>query len=430
MQNTPFKAISLSYKTAPLEVRELFALDNTQIRTLLVEARETLHITELFVLSTCNRTEVYYSSPQNLGAALALKILKIKGVQEAEILAQKFFPLFLQFDEPLAAARQLFRVALGLESQVVGDLQITNQVKTAYQHAADTEMSGPFLHRLLHTIFFTNKRVVQETAFRSGAASTSYATVELIETLTADISQPKVLVLGLGEIGHDVLANLQDSPIPYHITIANRTLAKAQTLANQFATAYVAFERVWEAIAEADVVICSIAKDDPFITVAQLQTLTTLKYKYLVDLAVPRSIEPEVETLPNVVVYNIDNINNKANEALQRRLAAIPQVEQILAETLAEFSEWAREMEVSPTIQKLKNALENIRTEEIDRYTKELSQEEWAKVDKITKSIMQKIIKLPVLQLKAACKRGEAETLIDVLNDLFNLEKEQAPIKK
>ena len=122
------------------------------------------------------------------------------------------------------------------------------------------------------------------------------------------------------------------------------------------------------------------------------------------------------------MVYNIDHIRNRADEALHRRLAAIPQVETIIKQALVEFNDWSKEMVVSPTINKLKNALEQIRREEMGRYMKTLTPEESEKIDKITRGMMQKIIKLPVLQLKAACKRGEAETLIDVLNDLFNLE--------
>ena len=153
-----------------------------------------------------------------------------------------------------------------------------------------------------------------------------------------------------------------------------------------------------------------------------VQPLNGLTYKYFIDLAVPRSVEPEVEQLPGVMLYNIDTIRSRANAALARRMEAVPTVEAIIDESVAEFNDWSKEMVVSPTINKLKNALEQIRQEEMARFTKQLSQEEAAKMDKITSSMMQKIIKLPVLQLKAACKRGEAETLIDVLNDLFNLE--------
>src|SRR5690606_29055300 len=181
-------------------------------------------------------------------------------------------------------------------------------------------------------------------------------------------------------------------------------------------------------VSRADVIISSVSLPEPYFTKERVNQLTDgLTFKYFIDLSVPRSVDPSVEEIPGVMVYNIDAIQLRADEALNRRLQAIPDVHAIITHTLEEFNDWSKEMVVSPTIQKLKNTLEQIRQEEMARYMKSLSQEEASKVDRITSGIMQKILKLPVLQLKAACKRGEAETLIDVLNDLFNLEKQSEP---
>ncbi|MEO1654815.1 MAG: glutamyl-tRNA reductase, partial [Bacteroidota bacterium] len=333
---------------------------------------------------------------------------------------------FEVINEHREAVRHLFRVACGLESQVVGDLQISNQVKKSYQMAADFNTAGPFLHRLLHTIFFTNKKIVQETPFQSGAASTSYAAVEMLEMFAKDMAHPKVLVLGIGEIGADVCRNLSDSFIE-DVCIINRTRSKAEALAKECQARIGDYAHIEEEIAQADMIVCSVARNEPFIHPAMLKNSNPYAYKYFIDLAVPRSIDPSIEEIPGHILYNIDQINNKANEALQRRLDCIPQVEEIVVEAIAEFNDWSREMEVSPTIQKLKGALEQIRKEEIDRFTKKMNSQDMVLVDAVTKSMMQKIIKLPALQLKAACRRGEADTLIDVLNDLFNLER--LPVK-
>ncbi len=145
----------------------------------------------------------------------------------------------------------------------------------------------------------------------------------------------------------------------------------------------------------------------------------------MIDLAVPRSIDPKLEQLPGVVVYNIDQIQNKANAALELRIKSIPSVEKLIEDSISEFNNWSQETIMSPTINKLKNALEQIRTDELTRYAKQLNEHESKMVDLITKNIMQKVIKLPVLQLKAACKRGEAESLIELLSDLFDLEKDK-----
>jgi glutamyl-tRNA reductase len=419
MEYLQFRSVGISYKTAPLEVREQIALNEDEAKALMLKVQEFFGGTDVLVVSTCNRTEIYYNSAEDCN----LDIAKLLLIQKGLINTENYLPYFVSYSTQQEAARHLFEVATGLHSQVVGDMQIPNQVKHAYQWSVDLGMAGPFLHRLLHTIFFANKRVAQETSFRDGAASTSYVAVELIEQVTALKANPSILVLGVGEIGTDVCRNLKEKEYT-NITVVNRTRPKAEQLATELGFGVADFENVEEEIQKADVVISSILRDEPFITKAILQKKSLYSFKYLIDLSVPRSVSADAEQVPGVIVYNIDNIQSRANEALGRRLASVPHVQAIISQALEEFGDWSKEMVVSPTIQKLKNALEHIRQEEMARFMKNLNEDEVAKMDKITSSMMQKIIKLPVLQLKAACKRGEAETLIDVLNDLFNLEQQ------
>ncbi len=412
-----FKVVSLSYKKAPLQIRELLSLSEQSCKGLLHLLRDYTSATDVLVLSTCNRTEVYYSAEEDLSS----EIIRLIGVQNQIGNITDYAEYFNCITDAQEATRHLFYVSIGLEAQVVGDMQISNQVKRAYQLSADEAMAGPFLHRLMHATFFTSKKVVQQTSFRDGAASVSYAAAELIGELTSEFLEPNILVVGLGEIGADVCRNLLNFN-KQKVTVTNRTDSKAIQLAAECGFNTIPFDHVEEAMAEADVIICSIAARQPFITKEVMARHEILSHKFLIDLSVPRSIDPAVEEVPGLLLYNIDDINNKATAALEKRKAAIPAVKEIIAESIAEFNDWAREMMVSPTINKLKNALEQIRQEELTRYLKSLNEEEAKVLDKVTRSMMQKIIKLPVLQLKAACKRGEAETLIDVLNDLFNLE--------
>ena len=420
-----FKAIGLSYKTAPLEVREKVALDQEQCAALTKLLSEYGEVSEALVLSTCNRTEVYYSSTKEQ-TELILKLLKVtKGIDAAENISKYFWSI----ESHAESVKHLYDVAIGLEAQVVGDMQIINQVKNAYQISADLEMSGPFMHRLLHSIFYSNKRVVQETTFRDGAASVSYAAVELIEELTAAINTPKVLVLGLGDIGEDVARNLVNMD-DKKVYISNRTLDKAEVLAKELDYEVLPFERIGEFAGEVDVIISSVSVQEPIITKPWFVNSELHSHKYLFDLSVPRSIESDIESINGIILYNIDDIEEKATAALDKRLSAIPDVKGIISESIKELDTWAKEMEVSPVINKLKNALEDIRKKEINRYVKSLSSEENELIDTVTKNMMQKIIKLPVLQLKAACKRGEADSLIEVLNDLFNLEQKSDKIEQ
>jgi glutamyl-tRNA reductase len=420
MQNQ-FISFSLSYKTAPLAIREQVALNEEEIKNFSLTIRDLFGIQETIIVSTCNRTEVYYASGLNHNLAIIKLLLLQKGITDSD----NYFAYFQHFNTQSEAVQHLFEVATGLHSKVVGDLQIPNQVKHAYQISADLGMAGPFLHRLMHTIFFANKKVAQETSFRDGAASTSYAAVALSEEITQNIVLPKVLILGLGEIGIDVCKNMAEKT--FEVTVMNRTRTKAEKVAVGRNFRVADFENFEEEIKQADVIISSIKVDKPLITKEMIEGMNALTFKYFIDLSVPRSIEENLEEVPGVLVYNIDTLRERADAALAQRLASIPHVEQIIAESIVSFEDWSKEMVVSPTINKLKNALEQIRKDEMARHLKGLSPEESEKIEKITMSIVQKIIKLPVLQLKAACKRGEAEQLVEVLNELFDLESQPRP---
>ncbi len=415
---TKFRAVSLSHKNAPVQIRELISLDEGSIQSILLKIREFFSLSNALILSTCNRTEIYYSHDLDLST----EIIKLVGLEKGLLEVVNYLEYFEVFNEERKAISHLFRVCMGLEAQVVGDIQISNQIKRAYQTAADLDMAGPFLHRLMHTIFFTNKRIVQETTFRDGAASLSYAAIELIASLTSTIFQPRILLIGVGEIGEDVAKNMVHLP-DAKVRITNRTRSKAEEIAAELGFEVVPFENCLEAMNDADVIICSIMKNEPFITKELVRQFDIQSYKLLVDLSVPRSIETSVEDVSGVVLYNVDNIRSKASEALEKRLSAVPKVEEIIQETIEEFYGWKKEMLVSPTINKLKQSLELIRQEELSRYLKKVDSKEYQLIDKITKSMMQKILKAPVVQLRAACKRDQAEEMIEIITDLFDLEK-------
>jgi glutamyl-tRNA reductase len=408
------KAVCLTHHNAPIGVREQFALSEQESKDFLLYLKDVFQISEGLVISTCNRTEIYYCAEENLSNQIIQALVAFKGNVALEAHTHLF--QVLAYNQ---AIEHLYNVSLGLDAQILGDIQVSNQMKRAYQWSADLQMAGAFLHRLLHSIFFAHKRVSQETSFRDGAASTSYAAVELLNEITFGLYEPKILVLGIGEIGTDVCRNLKGKF--KNVTICNRTISKAKELAQECEFEIADFVEVWKHIEESDVIISSVATS--FINQNHLQNIHIHSHKYFIDLSVPRSIDANVENIAGCMVYDIDHLQAKTNETLKRRQAQIPAVKRIVEESIADFENWAKEMEISPTIQKLKNALEQIRKEEISKYSKKLSEQEVELVDKITGNLVQKIMKMPILQLKAACKRGEAETLIDVLNDLFDLEK-------
>jgi len=415
-----FKALVLTYKTAPVSVREQVSLNEIAAKQLIQFVRDYTTASDVLVISTCNRTEIYYNAEKDFTTEIFTGLAFVKNLTDD---LTQYFRKF----EGKDAIEHLFEVAIGLDAQVVGDLQISGQVKNAYQWTADENMAGPFLHRLMHTIFFVNKRVVQETSFRDGAASISYAAKELAEDLTANVLDPKVLVVGVGEIGQDVCLNLKDSALR-NVTILNRTIEKAEKLAEKTGFKWAGIDSLAQEISTADVIISSVSGNEPLITSAMVSDIKILSHKFFIDLSLPRSVDSSIEDVPGAIVYCLDDIQEKTTETLERRKASIPLVKSIISEAIADFEDWSKEMIVSPTIQKLKNTLEQIRKEELARYLKNAKPEEAQKLEEMSRSLMQKILKYPVLQLKAACKRGDAEDLSEMLHDLFNLERQ--PSKK
>src|SRR5690606_19968117 len=231
------------------------------------------------------------------------------------------------------------------------------------------------------------------------------------------------LVLGVGEIGQDVCLNFQNSRLE-NITILNRTVDKAARLAEKTGYNYGGLELLDRELQQADVIISSVSGTEPLITREMVSKLNIVSHKFFIDLSIPRSIEPSVDEIHGALVFNLDDIQEKTNEAVEKRKASIPQVRALISEAMSEFEDWSKEMIVSPTIQKLKQTLEQIRKEELSRFVKNAKPEEIRKLDEMSRSLMQKILKYPVLQLKAACKRGEADTLSEILHDLFNLERQ------
>lgn len=414
------KALSLSYLEAPIEIREQLTFSEAETKGWLIHLKEFWGIDEAFLISTCNRTEVYYNhstSPEQL-----LKILACYRTLNSDLVR----PYFQFYDTATNAISHLLRVGIGLESQVLGDLQIIGQVKDAYQWCADVDMAGPYLHKLLHTLFFINKKVVQETNFRSGSASVAYATKELIEDLVADKSQP-ITLIGLGAIGMPILKNLLENGYT-DITVCNRSKEKAEPYIVGSGVKYLPFES-WKSGLSSTIVISALAGNLIHISSPDLAIRQQSSFQYLIDLGMPRSIDQAAANNDGIVLFNLDNIQSKVSEALHLRTGAIPHVERIIESAQNEFEEWAKEMQVSPVIHRIKHSLEQIRQEEMGRFLKRASQEqaEWA--DELTRNLMQRLMKTHVVALKAACKRDEAEQLVTVLNQLFTTdgEKENAP---
>lgn len=289
------KAISISYKKASIGLREKLSLSDDESADVLIKLKEVLGIQEALVLSTCNRTEVYYTSDEDLSD----DVIKLLALEKGLIPGDMQLDVFVKFTDNNNAVLQLNRVSLGLESQILGDLQILNQVKKAYKLSDNLQMTGPFLHRLLHSIFSAHKRSVQETKFFNGPSTVSYACKCLIEELTTQIENPKILLVGLGEIGEDLVKSLHKGGF-INVTLINRTRIKATQTAEDLGFTAAVFENLMEEIQNSDVVISAIrGNNDVFLFSPEAyMKLKRNSNKAFIDLSVPRTIDPIVASLP------------------------------------------------------------------------------------------------------------------------------------
>ncbi|MCI4671965.1 MAG: glutamyl-tRNA reductase [Bacteroidia bacterium] len=418
--SVPFRAVRLTHKKASVEVRELIHLDADHSKQLMIQLKSLWGLQEVLIFSTCNRTEVYYVSHVDLSWEIISLLCISKGLSNPK----DFLPFFEIIEDEEDAVNKLFEVSMGLESSILGDIQISNQIKQAYVWSNDQGMAQAYLHRLLHTIFHTNKRVYQETAFRDGAASVSYASTELAYQLTQHLTNPSALVVGLGEMGKDVALNLDLDHFD-KVDLCNRTLSKAEALAAESGTGVLPFEDLPNKIAGYDVVLSCVSVKEPLIKKVMFKQ--SIRPSFVIDLCVPRSVEADLGDIPQVISYGIDEIEAITAQTIERRKNAIPAVRDIIAGEIKDFLAWRTQLSISPTIHKIKEALEEIRKAEMARYLKKSNLEESQLVEEVTRSLIQKIIKLPVLQLKEACKRGEEDTLIEALHDIFKLEKRKQP---
>ncbi len=410
------KAILLTHHNAPVSIRELLYYDSNQIERLILNIQELLGLNEFFVISTCNRTEIYYLSEKNFDKELITLLCHEKGIFNVT----EFEKYFVSIPDTYGALIHLFSVAVGLESVVLGDLQIIHQVKQAYILANEHKLVGPFFHRMFHAIFHVNKRVQNETNLKNGSASVAYVGAEICNELIQNLNQPRILILGLGEIGSHLTENLIDNFGVNSLYVSNRSIEKSLAFAQKFPVQVLPFEEVKNKIQEFDIVISAISVHEPFITPDLIQN--SPQTIHFIDLGVPRTIHEDVQKLGSIL-FNIDDIQYRVNEALEIRRKSIPHAKSIIEEEIKALLDWSNELSISPVIQQIKDALEQIRKEELAKYLHKADSQSMKLMEEITQSMVKKIIKYPVLQLKAACKRGEADTLIEAIKDLFTIEK-------
>jgi glutamyl-tRNA reductase len=418
--------IGLNHETAPLEVRECLAKDPKNPVLVLKALRQVNEIKEAFFLSTCNRVEVLCVTdrPSESEQAVTQLLSDLGGIPKERL--DEYLFVYQEID----AVRHIFRIASSLDSMVVGEPQILGQIKEAYTLSVAEKTSGVILNRLLHKAFHAAKRVRSETGIADAAVSIAYAAVELAKKIFYDLSDRKVLLIGAGEMAELIARHLLNFGVR-SLFVANRTFEKAVQLADFFKGQAVSFEEIGARILEDDIVIASTAAPDYIVTRDLLKGLMRRRRNrplFFIDIAVPRNVEPEVNEIENVYLYDIDDLKGVVAVNLEQRRSEAIKAERIVDEETIRFGHWLRTLEVVPTIIDLKEKAEKIRNMEMQKSLVHLGAflpEQLQAVETLTLSITEKILNDPILLLKRKAERPTKDVFLDLTRTLFNLDQDK-----
>jgi glutamyl-tRNA reductase len=415
--------IGINHRTAPIEVREKLWFSQEEIRTFLSGFKER-HATECLLTSTCNRTELYYSpreeSLPDPGHWKLLVDLKNAGEVAGE---QHFYSL-----SALRSVKHLFSVACGIDSMVIGDVQILNQLKEAYTLAQETGSTGSIVNRLVSTALHAGKRARTETEIGEGAVSISYAAAELASKIFDDLSKRTALLIGAGETGKLTAKHLAGRSLG-KLLLANRTLLRAEEIASSLGGNAVPFEELLSTLPSVDIIISAVDVQTYILSADQLRQAMKLrgnKPLFIIDIGVPRNIDPAANSIENIFLHDIDALNHIIDNNVAHRKQQIQKVEEIILHEVTEFNNWYTSLQVTPTIQELREQFELIRSSEVEKHLRQFDPQHQEALDLVTKRIVNKILHTPLVNLKNGSNGYTSEKTKDkihLLRHLFGLDK-------
>ncbi len=417
--------VGVSHRTAPVELRERLDFQARGFEPALRSLAVRDVAAEAVIVSTCNRAEIYTACDDVAAARSAI----VDFLGEYHGLDAPALRPHLYDVADLDAARHLFRVAAGLDSLVVGEPQILGQVKEAHTAAVSARTSGTLLNRLFHWSFAVGKRVRTETGLGSGAVSVGFAAVSLSRKIFGNLKGRNVLVIGAGEMGKLTALHLKSQGV-HQVTIVSRTLAHAARTAEAIGGASAApWEELDTLLGNADIVITATGAASAILTKAHVETVMRPRRNrplFIIDIAMPRDVEPAAGEIEQVFLYNIDDLQATVRENLARRASEVSRAESIVGEEVEKFGQWLRSRGAIPTVVALRQRFENIRRAELDRLASALPPDARGRVDDITRLIVEKLLLTPTEQLKSVSDPETVGTYTEALTRLFGLDAKSA----
>jgi glutamyl-tRNA reductase len=418
-------SIGLSHTSAPIHLRERLIFSEEQIRASLSRlscGHLSGNMAEMVILSTCNRIEIYAASNQDTFTELETFLSEARGVTRDEFISH----LYHHKDEDVA--RHLFNVAAGLDSLVVGESQVLGQVTHALERARGQNTAGPMLNRLFQSAIHAGKRARTETAISRNPASVSSLAASLSQRVVHHIAEAQIVILGAGEMAELAVEALRKRGAN-RILVVNRTLERAHALAQRWDADATTFEYLITALTSADIVIASTGAPHIIVKTEMINQIMQVRQQrplVLIDIAVPRDIDPETANIPHVRLYDLDNLNAQLEHSLAERMAEVPQVKTILEEELSQFAEYMKSLKMIPIIADMRHQAELIRQEVLEKTLRrlpDLTETERDRIEAMSQVLVKKLLEAPTHRLRAEASCPHAPEYAAVARALFGLHK-------
>jgi glutamyl-tRNA reductase len=411
--------IGLSHHTAPLEVREKLALDASELPNALSELRAYAGLSEAMLISTCNRVELYACTESGPNASRAVREFLSRRL-EGQDLSNHLYE-----HTGKAVAKHAFRVAASLDSLVVGEPQILGQVKDAFSLAEGAGSIGALLGRCMHRAFAVAKRVRNETGIAAGAVSVSSIACDLAKSIFGELTGRRVVLVGAGEMSEGAAKALAAQGTL--LTVVNRNQERARAVAESCGGEAREFESLSQELISADVVITSTSSPRYVITRELMQGVVKARRHrplFLIDIAVPRDVDPRVENMDNVFLFDIDDLQQVANQNIAARKREAEQAERIVEEEVSAFEEWQRSLDLTPTLVALRQRVHGVLRAELDRTLprlKSLSEAEKKSLEMMCEAMVNKLLHRPLTELKKSRGEPDGAQLVESITRLFEL---------
>ncbi|GAB4133835.1 MAG: glutamyl-tRNA reductase [Ignavibacteriales bacterium] len=413
--------ISLNHKTAPIEIREALHLSKEESTELILKLKEKV-FSSGFVLSTCNRTEIF-GFPQNGKAdfkPIIDVLLEFKHVENMK--PENFMKYF-----SCSAVKHIFKVASGIDSLIIGDSQILGQTKEAFQLSEDLDFSDSVMKRIFDTAIKVGKLSIKETLIGEGAVTVSFAAVQVVEKIFSSLNNKSALVIGAGETGELAATHLRDKGIQL-LSISNRTTERAEKLAQKLNAKVIPFDKVKESLSQYDIIFSATSAEGFILDYSDIKVAMKKRKGQPVccmDIALPRDIDPKVSELDNVFYHDIDSLNIIVNQNLQKRHKEIPKVEKIIMDEMVNFFGWYNTLDVVPVIKAVREFFEEIGKDELEKIKNKLSDESFEKVEDMTRRLLGRLLHNPTMHLRQIAETGsnpnQVATISMMVKELFDL---------